>query len=123
MLRRILLVEDDASIRVPLAEILEIYGYAVALAENGRAAIELLRAGPPPDVILTDLTMPVMGGLELIEALGRAPEWAGIPVIVVSAVGTKTIVGARCVIPKPFDLEDIHRALHSISSVPVAVNS
>ena len=60
--KEILLVEDDRGIRTSLQEILEDEGYAVATAENGRVALEALRAGASPDLIVLDLRMPVMDG-------------------------------------------------------------
>src|SRR5262245_38468489 len=59
-----LLVEDDASIRYALADMLGDEGFDVTTVVNGRDALNALRCGAPPDVILLDLMMPVMDGWE-----------------------------------------------------------
>ncbi len=69
--KTILLVEDEAMLRELAATILEDLGYKVFTAENGRAALDLLRGGDPPqvDLVLTDLIMPEMCGQELVRQL------------------------------------------------------
>jgi signal transduction histidine kinase len=84
----ILLVEDDRSIREAVHDILETEGYDVVQAENGRDALERLRAGSPPDLILLDLRMPVMDGWEFRAAQKNDPNLATIPVLAVSADGS-----------------------------------
>ena len=82
--RRALLVEDDEPSRTLVRRTLEEIGWEVVEAENGRQGLDLLD-GPPPDVILLDLMMPVMDGFEFMERL-REHETAGdVPVIVLTA--------------------------------------
>lgn len=68
-------------------QVLELEGYAVTGARDGREALEKLSAEPRPSVILLDLMMPVMTGWELYEQMGSDPALAAIPVIFVSAGG------------------------------------
>ncbi|MFT3914684.1 MAG: ATP-binding protein [Anaeromyxobacteraceae bacterium] len=73
---RVLLVEDDEAIRKIAARVLRRAGYDLAVADGGEAAIELLRLGPPFDLVVTDVVMPGVGGRELAlfaEALGPRP--------------------------------------------------
>lgn len=72
----ILVVEDDDSVRLVIQQLLERAGYRVTTAEHGEAALRWLAASPhAPDLILTDLNMPVMGGLDLRARVhARAPE-------------------------------------------------
>src|SRR5712671_1122475 len=63
----VLLVEDDAEVRSSVAEILELEGFAVETAVHGQQALDKLRSGACPNVMLLDLMMPVMNGLELLE--------------------------------------------------------
>ena len=58
----ILIVDDDKDVRIALAELLEGEGYTVAGAHNGQEALQLMRGGLHPAVILLDLMMPVMDG-------------------------------------------------------------
>ena len=62
MPREILVVDDDRDIRETLAEILLHEGYHVEMAENGARAVELIKRGPAPALVLLDLMMPVMSG-------------------------------------------------------------
>lgn len=81
---RILTIDDDANVRSNLAAYLEDSGYDVIEAENGRHGLELF-AETSPDLVLVDLRMPVMSGMEVLERLRT--EAPGVPVIVVSGVG------------------------------------
>ena len=81
---RVLLVEDDAEFRDSLAHLLRIRGYDVSCAANGAQAIEQLRKGPEPCVILLDLMMPVMDGWAFRHAMLADPECARIPVVILS---------------------------------------
>ena len=83
----ILVVDDDASIRAAMRELLETEGYDVTEAANGLAALGKLRAGLRPAVILLDLMMPVMDGWDLRTEQLRDPELAAIPVLIVTAAG------------------------------------
>jgi CheY-like chemotaxis protein len=109
--QRVLLVEDDPVARTLLGSILEAAGYGVALAANGREALEVLRTGDKPFVILLDLKMPVMSGWEFREEQRRDPEMAGIPVIILSGDGdldaVATALGAAGHISKPVDPDEL----------------
>ncbi len=65
----VLVVEDDADIRDALTDVLRMEQWTVEPAANGKLALERLRSGPPPDLMLLDLMMPVMDGFELLERL------------------------------------------------------
>jgi CheY-like chemotaxis protein len=81
---RILIVDDDPSIRFVLRLILEGEGYEIVEAIHGEAALEVIRPNPLPDIVMTDLMMPVMGGIELIQRLRSEQRTAAIPIVVVS---------------------------------------
>ena len=79
----VLIVDDDPSTRFVMRMILETAGHLVTEAEHGAAA--LARMGThPPDIVTTDLMMPVLDGKELIERLRSQPTTASIPIVVVS---------------------------------------
>jgi CheY-like chemotaxis protein len=105
---RVLVVEDDPVLRGMLRTIFEAAGYEVEEAGHGKAALELLVSGSQlPDVITTDLMMPVMGGNELIRRLRSESRTASIPIVVVSAnaraaEGLEASERANARLSKPF---------------------
>ncbi|GAB4215277.1 MAG: hypothetical protein OHK0022_54960 [Roseiflexaceae bacterium] len=104
----LLVVDDNELNRDMLSRRLERLGYTVDLAENGRQALEIIRA-KPFDLILLDLMMPEMDGYEVLERLKADPDQRHIPVIVLSAideissVATCIEIGAEDHLLKPFD--------------------
>jgi CheY-like chemotaxis protein len=84
----ILVVEDDLDIRESMTEILEDRGYEVSTAADGVQALQRLAEGArKPDLILLDLMMPNMNGLEFREEQLKSAEHAAIPVAIISADG------------------------------------
>jgi CheY-like chemotaxis protein len=81
----VLIVEDDTDLRQALSQILADEGYRVDGAEHGLHALEQLRDGCRPCVILLDLTMPVMNGWQFRDQQRQDPDLAEIPVVVISA--------------------------------------
>ena len=106
----VLVVEDEQDIRETLRDILEMEGYRVHCASNGKEALDALAEMPRPRLILLDLMMPVMSGYELLQALRANDDLSSIPVTVVSAVGEKLTEGTS-VLRKPVDLETL---LHAV---------
>jgi len=101
----ILIVDDESDILFLLKMTLEAAGYAVLEAENGAVALEHV-ARVRPDLVVTDLMMPVMDGRELITRLRSAPVTSDVPVILVSA-NPNGEAGAQAVLRKPFRQEDL----------------
>jgi DNA-binding response OmpR family regulator len=104
--RRVLIVEDDASIRDTLELALAVQGYQVATAANGRDGIALLRECRP-DLIVLDLMMPVMDGWQF-RVEQRLAGCDGVPVLVLTAsrnaADSEDTLGAAERLQKPFDL-------------------
>jgi adenylate cyclase len=104
----ILVVDDDRINRLLLAKTLVASGHHVQTAENGREALEVLRAGPV-DVVLLDIVMPELDGIETLEQIKGDPALRDLPVIMVSAVDDYERVvqcielGADDYLAKPFD--------------------
>lgn len=86
--RYVLLVEDDSDIRSTIADVLELEGYRVVTARNGRDALERLSAPQRPCLILLDLMMPGMNGWEFRQEQVRSEELASIPVVILSGDGS-----------------------------------
>ena len=103
----ILIVDDDDDVRQTLTELLEDEGYKAVGAGNGVEALQQLQRSPLPCVILLDLTMPVMDGLQFREEQIRDGRLSAIPVVVITAGGRlgKTPPLGMPVMTKPFDID------------------
>ena len=104
----VLVVDDEDDVRSAVEEILQSEGYPTVGACNGAEALELLRMNiGMPRLILLDLMMPVMDGWAFSEEIGKNPELAGIPILVVTAFSnrTKAFPRAQGIIKKPVDVE------------------
>lgn len=77
-----MIVDDEADIRDSLQEFFEDEGFSVRTAENGQRALELLRAGELPCVVILDLLMPILDGNEVYEKMQADPRLAAVPVII-----------------------------------------
>jgi CheY-like chemotaxis protein len=105
----VLIVEDDLDTREMLGRFLELEGYKVETAENGKRALERLGSGVGACVILLDLMMPVMDGWQFRQEQIRDASLADIPVIVVSAAGRERLekIQANAYLSKPVDLDEL----------------
>jgi CheY-like chemotaxis protein len=101
----VLVVDDDWEIRESLALLLNSEGHDVKVAGNGQEALAVLRASPPPCLILLDLMMPVMDGQQFLQAKDGDPTLRPIPVCVVTAgkpmAATPNVVSS---VKKPIDI-------------------
>lgn len=107
--RDILIVDDDQATCLVLAMALQAEGYGCRLAHSVREAVEILKAGPLPGLILLDLLMPGVSGEMLLQHLALEPAWRNIPVIIMSAWGKAPEVARSAKVEflaKPFSLED-----------------
>jgi len=108
MSQQILIVEDDSALREALAQVLADEGYDLLRARDGLEAVNCLKKGNRPDVILLDLSMPVVNGWEFRMFQKRDPDLAQIPVILITAGGyTREEVAwlePSALLPKPLDL-------------------
>lgn len=107
---RVLIVDDDPSIRELLGELLVDEGYEVFVASNGLSAVGIAQERQP-HVILMDLMMPVLNGIEATHRIKSDPDTAWIRIIVMSAgINLRTAAGqvpADSAIGKPFDLDTV----------------
>lgn len=114
----ILLIEDNSDMRESVAMLLTLQGYDVITANNGREGIERLSGmQQPPCLILLDLMMPVMDGWAMRAELLREPDWAEIPVIILSGAddAEEATERLRCValLCKPFPADRLYRTVRT----------
>jgi CheY-like chemotaxis protein len=112
--RTILIVDDESNMRFLLRLVLEGAGYEVVEAPHGAAALERAKESSP-DLVVTDLMMPVMTGRELIARLRGDPQTAEIPIVVVSAKPSATLDAVDAVLGKPFDPDELLETARSLS--------
>jgi len=110
----VLVVDDDAVFRSLLREVLTAEGCQVVCAENGAAALEIL-GSITPDLILTDLSMPVMSGWDLLAQLETDPRLANVPTTVLSAMSGESAGHGHTVLHKPLDLSNLLGLLEAVA--------
>ncbi len=119
---RVLLVEDAPFLRYAFGRLLRMHGFEVREANDGREALECVSKFHP-QLVLTDLMMPVMDGIELIRRLHDDPKTENLPVVAITADATEQAerlareAGAVDVITKPIDLPALLGRLRDLDLV------
>ena len=101
---RVLVVDDNDALRETLGAVLEAAGYEVTCAESGSAALESI-VDAPPDLILLDIMMPGMGGVELLRTLRKHGDMNPFGIIAMSGYVTASASPAKWFLRKPLDLD------------------
>lgn len=118
----ILIVDDDQDVREVVGQILELEGFRVHHAANGGEALALLARRDRPDLILLNLTMPVMNGWAFRAEQLQRPGLAAIPVVLISSEpfpgATAQSLGIAHVLPKPIFVPDLLRLVDSALNGP-----
>lgn len=115
---RILIAEDEEAARLLLSRALELDGHAVHAVADGAAALEYLQGGGETDLLLTDISMPLMDGIALALAVSR--DRPGLPIVLMTgfsdqrerASGLEALI--KGVIVKPFQIEDVRSKIRSL---------
>jgi CheY-like chemotaxis protein len=116
-MKTILIVDDEFSVVESLSEILAFEGYRVLTAGNGAQGLAEL-AKERPDVVLLDMMMPVMNGLEMLKALRESDSWQSLPVVLMTAAPTKVEDGQTpawsALLRKPFTIASLRTTLAKV---------
>jgi two-component system, chemotaxis family, chemotaxis protein CheY len=121
-MQTVLVVDDSTAMRHAIRRILQERGYAVMEAGNGAEALEHCRADSPPDLVLLDIDMPVMNGLDFLAALRAGTDASRLPVVMCSTHASAAMIeaalaaGAQDYIMKPFDAEILAAKLSSLKA-------
>jgi DNA-binding NarL/FixJ family response regulator len=117
-MNKILVIEDQPQMRRNLATILEMEGFQVSVAADGRSGLELARRDPP-DIVICDVMMPELDGYGVLESLRTDPATATLPFIFLTAKSDKTDLrsgmnlGADDYLTKPVSREDLLSAIQA----------
>jgi DNA-binding response OmpR family regulator len=120
---RVLVVEDDAVISYLIEHLLTRAGFGVDLAADGRQAQDLIETLPPPAVVLLDVMLPFVGGFELVECVRRKPEWANVPILMLTSKSQESYVvrafraGVDDYVTKPFRPEELVARVRHLAGV------
>jgi CheY-like chemotaxis protein len=121
-----LVVDDSMLIRHTVCRFLEAHGFTVESATNGQDALEVLKR-IRPDVVITDMQMPKMGGAELITALKAEPETVDIPIVILAGKQSgfeKKEKRANFAVFKDIDIEDqLGKALTTVLGEKAAIKA
>ena len=117
-MKKILVIEDNEEVRENLEEILELYGYDVETAEDGKIGVEKAMINPP-HLILCDVMMPKLDGYGVLNILSKKPETAGIPFVFLTAKADKEDfrrgmnLGADDYVTKPFYKDELLQVIET----------
>lgn len=115
----ILIADDEPDICLSVRDYLEMSGYSVISAENGKQALKLIEKYQP-HLLVTDITMPEMDGYELVQRVRQQPAFRLLPVVFLTARTDKQAriygyqLGGDVYLPKPFDLEELLVVIRSL---------
>jgi CheY-like chemotaxis protein len=115
----ILIVDDEKPVRRFLVAAFEQEGHQVLEAAHGRQALNILAStSAHPDIVISDVMMPLVGGIELCGILKSDPSTADIPIVLMSAAHPRanTNSGADAIIGKPFDLDTLEVVVQRLLS-------
>jgi two-component system chemotaxis response regulator CheY len=110
--RKIFIADDDEVVLDSLGKLLRLSGFEVESTKDSREAVSRIKSSRP-DIILLDLLMPHLGGLEICEMLNQDPQTQGIPIIIISAIGGYTDIkkayklGVVGYFTKPYDFQEL----------------
>ena len=115
--RLVLVAEDEDSVRQMVALALKALGYRTELFADGAAAAEAIDGGTRPDLVLLDVRMPRMNGIDLVRHIRARAETAVTPVVAMSAYSDEqqaremVEAGANAFLAKPFSIEDLRTTI------------
>jgi len=119
-MRQIWIVDDDEEMSRAVSLMLKLLDYEVTSFYNARSAAQALLAGRRPDMMLLDINMPEVSGLDLLEFLRRRKEWKTLPIFMLSTEAADVTVdralqlGANGYITKPVTLEELERVIRQV---------
>ena len=116
-MKRVWIVDDDEEMTRAIGLMLKMLDCEVMSFRNARSAAQRLLTGKSPQLLLLDINMPEISGLDLLEFLRRRPEWKDLPIIMLSSesadstVDKALLLGADAFVMKPATIEELEKAM------------
>lgn len=116
-MKQIWIVDDDEEMSRAIGLMLNVLEYDARSFVNVRSAVRILLTGKKPDLLILDINLPEVSGLDLLEFLRRRPEWKHLPIIMLSSEATDLMVdkalkiGADAYIMKPVTVDELEQAI------------
>ena len=116
-MRRVWIVDDDEEMNRAIGLMVEMLDCEVTSFHTARLAAQRLLTGKRPDILILDINMPEVSGLDLLEFLRRRPEWKELPIVILSSeTGDSTVdqalrLGADSYVTKPVTIEELEKAM------------
>lgn len=126
-MRQVWIVDDDEEMSHAIGLMLKMLDCDVMAFQGARSAAQMLLAGKVPELLLLDLNMPEVSGLDLLEFLRRRKEWKELPVIMLSSEAAESMVdqallmGADTYLMKPVTIQELEKALKNILHKHVSI--
>src|SRR5215216_3036909 len=116
-MRQVWIVDDDEDMSRAIGLMLKMLDCEVMAFHTARAVAQTLLTGKTPQVLILDINMPEVSGLDLVEFLRRRPEWQDLPIVMLSSEASDHIVdkslemGADAYVMKPVTIEELEKAM------------
>jgi DNA-binding response OmpR family regulator len=116
-MKEIWIIDDDEEMGRAVGLMLKLLECNATAFINARSAVQTLLTGKKPELMIVDINMPEISGLDLIEFLRRHPEWKEMPIVMLSSEAADTIVekaitiGADAYVTKPVTIEELEKAM------------
>lgn len=121
-MKQIWVIDDDEEMGRAVGLMLKLLDSDATLFISARAAVQTLLTGKRPHLMIVDINMPEVSGLDLIEFLRRRPEWKEMPIVILSSEASDAMVdkalryGADAYVTKPVTLEELEKAMEDAFS-------
>jgi CheY-like chemotaxis protein len=121
-MKQIWIIDDDEEMARAVGLMLQLLDCDATTFINARLAVQTLLTGETPDLMIVDINMPEVTGLDLIEFLRRRTEWRHIPIIMLSSEAAETMIeralrlGADTYVMKPVTIQELEKAMENAFS-------
>ena len=116
-MRHVWIIDDDEEMSHAVGLMLNLLDFDTTSFLSVRSTVQMLLAGKPPDLIILDINLPEVSGLDMLEFLRRRPEWKNLPIVILSSEAADVVIdralelGADSYVKKPVTIEELEKAM------------